>query len=498
MTCNTDKTNPFLNLSNSARYNFIACDERAEVFIAALARAMKLTQGGSGGRKVLVYVSKSSENITDIILPENQQEPIICYLRPAHNPDMFNIQIQRIAQTVAADVIFKGGALIHGGLCRFKGYGAVMAGAGNIGKTTASNRLPFTWISCSDDSTLIIPHSTGGFKAHPWPTWSRFYQGGPDGEWEVERGITLTAIFFLKQSKKNGVEPLDSARVKALLIDTIEHVTRLNRTTGKDKHNFIKKCIQSAEKIASEIPAYRLGVSLEGEFWKEMEKVMLKSKPLKKPESAVKPLQEEQDSKKEYFIYRGLSMNPTFYEPELLTIVPYSDREPKKGDIICYRLDHKNKGIVHRIIMVKGSRIKTRGDNSAYPDDYTVDKAAVVGRVIASRRGNKTRTVYSGKFGLFSMHFSRCYHKFNRLITKLLHKSYCDLADSGILRKLKPKNMVFKVVVFRRNNNIIYPKLILKGRTVGTYNFRFEKWIINRPYRLFVDKQNLPVFELPE
>ncbi len=497
MTRDTDKTCPFLNLSNLVHYNFQACDEKAGVFIAVLARVMKLKKGNKKGREVLVYVSESSENISGITFPENETEPIICSLQPAHNHDMFNIQVQRIAQAIAADVISKGGALIHGGLCAFKGYGAVMAGAGNTGKTTASRRLPVPWTSYSDDSTLIVPHLTGGFRAHPWPTWSRFYEDGPGGKWDVERSLLLKALFFLKQSETDCIEPVDKYQAKAMLIDTIEHVTRLNRNKGKEKKDFIKRCFQNSNKIVSEIPAYRLWISLEGKFWKEMEKVMLTSHTLKTPETAAVPSPAEHDPKKVHFIYRGSSMNPTFYEPELLTLVPYHDREPKKGDIICYRFCKKNEGIVHRIIAVKGTAIKTRGDNSACPDDYTVGKTSVIGRVVASRRGNKTRTVYSGELGLFSMHFSRFRRKFDRLIAKLLNKSYCYLADSGIFRKLKLKNMIFKVVVFGRPE-IIYPKLILKGRTVGTYDFRFKKWIINRPYRLFVDKQNLPVFELPE
>jgi len=496
MANNLDKTNPLLKLSNNILYSFCACDSRAGDFIAALAHTMNLTENGNVGRKVLVYVSENKIGFPGIKLLENDHDPIICSLLPANNPDMFNIQVQRIAQAVVSDVISKGGALIHGGLCSFKDCGAVMAGPGDVGKTTASNRLPAPWKSYSDDATLIIPDGAGGFNAHPWPTWSRFYQGGPGGVWEVEKSFPLAALFFLRQSEKDSVETVDEHHAKAMLIDTIEHITRLIRLKEKIKHYHVKRCIKNASNIASAVPSYRLDVALEGEFWREMEKVMPKIKMFEKPGYAVRQFSALDDQGEVYYIYRGLSMNPTFYEPELLTIEPYNGKEPTKGDIICYPVDHKDELTVHRIITVQGSEIKTRGDNNDFADNYTVNRDAVIGRVVASRRGKETRTIYSGFAGILDMYWRRSYRKINHYISKLLYTSYHYLAASGIFRKLKPRNMIFKVAVFQRYS-MQYVKLILNGRTVGNYNFRDLKWKINRPYRLFVDEKNLPFFELP-
>ena len=500
MAHNLDKTSPLLKLSNNMLYSFYACDSRTGDFIAALAHTMNLTESGNVGRKVLVYVSESKIGFPGIKLPENDYDPIICSLLPANNPDMFNIQVQRIAQAVVADVIRKNGALIHGGLCSFKGCGAVMAGVGSIGKTTASNRLPDPWISYSDDATLIIPNDTGGHNAHPWPTWSRFYWGGPGGTWDVEKSLPLSAIFFLKQSETDYVELINKYQVKSMLIDTIEHVTRSNQRQEKEKQNFLKKCLKSANNIAAAIPAYRLGLTLEGEFWKEMEKVMPRSEkaePFEKPKYIEKHLPVKDDQKEVYNIYRGPSMLPTFFEPELLTILPYNGKEePKKGDVICYRVDCKDENIVHRVIAVCESGIQTKGDNNAWNDDYTVDKTAIIGRVISARKGNGTRTIYGGLTGILQMHLRKCYIKADQLIAKLLQNSYHYLVSSGIFIKLKPKHMIFKVAVFERYSQK-YPKLVLNGRTVGTYDYLEMNWRINRLYRLFVDVKYLPILDMP-
>ncbi len=496
MIYNTIKTSPVLKFSMDMIYSFVPCDNRAKAYITALTRAMNLAENGDRGRKVLVYVSEKN-GTSCIIHPKNNHDPIICSMLHDYKQNMFFLQVQKIAQAVATDVVRNGGALIHGGLCSYKGTGAVMAGPGNVGKTTASNRLPAPWISYSDDATLIIPDGTGGFNAHPWPTWSRFYQDGPGGVWDVKKSIPLEFLFFLKQSETDYVEPLSKDQAKAMLIDTMEHLSRLLRFEDKEKHEYIEKCIRSAEKITSAIPAYRLGLSLEGEFWREMEKVMPKAKKFEKPGYTEKQLPIEFNRGKVHFIYRGPSMNPTFYEPEMLTIKPYNGNKPKKGDVICYRVDHKDESIVHRVVKVEESGIKTKGDNNTYIDDYMVAGQSVIGRVVASKRGNKTRTIHGGFFGVLEMYWCRGCRKIRNFISKFLHDSYNYLAVSGIFRKLKPKKMVFRLAVFEKYP-LVYPKLVLNGCTVGTFDFRQKSWKINRPYRLFVDEKKLPVFERPD
>ena len=496
MTYNTIKTTPALKLSNGVLYSFVASDNRSNTYISTLASTMNLTECADNGRKVLVYVSDKISDTSGIIHPENNHDPIICSVLPAYNQDIFFLQVQKIAQSVVADVIRNGGALIHGGLCSYMGSGAVMAGSGNVGKTTASNRLPAPWVSYSDDATLIIPAGNGGFNAHPWPTWSRFYWGGPGGIWEVKRSIPLTVLFFLRQSKTDYVNPISKDQAKAMLFDTIEHVTRLLKFNDKEKHEYIEICFSNADKIISTVSAYRLGLSLKGEFWRGMEKVMPSFEKFEIPTYTEKHLLQEYNHKKVHFIYRGTSMNPTFYEPEMLTIKPYNGKEPKKGDIICYKVDQKEESIVHRVISVRGSEIKTRGDNNPIADGYKVEKSAVIGRVIASRKGNETRKIFGGFAGVLDMYWRRGYRKINHYISKLLHSSYHLLASTGLIRKLKLKKMVFRVAVFKRYSQK-YPKLILNGRTVGTFDFGQMAWKINRPYRLFVDEKKLPVFEMP-
>ena len=507
---------PILKLASGASYYFVASDNESRDCIEALAEIMHLESGPGCGRKVLVYCDEQDNIYSRITVPAGTVEPVLCRIDPPRKRDEFYLMVERIAQAVAAATIDCGGALVHGGFCSLQGLGAILAGQGGIGKSTASSRLPSPWISHCDDSTLIVPDSAGKYYAHPWPTWSRFYFGGAGGSWDVNISYPLEVLFFLSQAEEDQLEALNRSQSKSMLIDTIEHVTRTNRKKEQERQNFLRQCIRSAEMIVSRVPAYRLRVSLSGKFWTKMEKALLEvandkisancSRPNSKTSAiltiykpAVTKLSDPdstgESEKALHYIYRGTSMNPTFHEPEMLTVMPYrGDYKPAKGDIICYYADGKTEHIVHRIISTKNGKIRTRGDNSNVPDEYIVTGEKITGRVVAARKNSISRVVYNGTAGILEMRLNRVLRSVNRLLTKLLQRTYHAMANSGVFRVLKPPGMYFRVVVFTRLG-FKSPKLILKSRTIGNYDFRIGKWKIKRPYRLFVNEKKLPRFK---
>ncbi len=499
---NTINKNPVMKLTESIGYSIIPTDKKAETFVQKLAEIMQLEKVEEQGRKILVCVKEHERGEKKLVIPENDEEPILCILNPAENREMFNIQVERIAQAVVIDATNKGGMLIHGALCSHDGAGAIMAGPGTIGKSTASMRLPGPWISYCDDATIIIPDGNGGFRAHPWPTWSRFYTKGPGGSWKVEDGIQLNVIFFLVQSPNDFAIPVDKAHAKAMIIDTVEHVTRSNMFTAREKQGLVKNFIKRANVLSQSVPAFQLHISLTGEFWKEMEKT-LKSVILQRREieevnvrlSENDYVQKRKNGNCLYFVYRGVSMNPTFIEPEMMTVIPYdAGSRIKKGDVICYKTETREDTIVHRIIEVKDSKIRTKGDSNANPDPYTIDRINVIGRVCESHRDGRMRRIYGGLLGVAEMHLVKVRRPVMRFISRLLHCVYHGLSRSGIFIKLLPKVKRIELAVFERKNNK-YPKLIFSGRKIGMYDPVMKGWKIRRPYRLFVNESRLPGFE---
>ena len=97
---------------------------------------------------------------------------------------------------------------MHGALAEENGIGVILAAPGGTGKTTASDRLPAPWRSLCDDTTLVVRDSQGKYWGHPWPTWSRFLEGGPGGTWEVQEAVPLRGVFFLSQAPEDLTEPL--------------------------------------------------------------------------------------------------------------------------------------------------------------------------------------------------------------------------------------------------------------------------------------------------
>ncbi len=497
---NSTDRNPILKLTETIRYTIVATDKESEVFVEKLAEIMQLVKGEETGRKILVCVKEHKRGEKKFIIPDEAEEPILCILNPADNKEMFNIQVERIAKAVVVDATKKGGMLIHGALCSLHGSGVIMAGPGTVGKSTASRRLPGPWISFCDDATIIVPDENGGFCAHPWPTWSRFYMHGPGGSWKVEEKIPLNAIFFLVQSPDDYVRPLDMAHTKAMIIDTLEHVTRSNIFSVMENQKLVKNFIKRANSLAESVPSFRLYLSLDGEFWKEMEKALPTA--FEHPEKASKQylrqsgidfINKNKNKSPLYFVYRGVSMNPSFIEPEMITAVPYGSSRIRTGDVVCYKTDVNESVIVHRVVGLKGSRIKTKGDNNSASDPYTLEAKDIIGRVCTSVREGRSRSVYGGAAGVAAMYSIRIRKPAAQFISGMLHSIYRFISRTGIMRKLLPEKKKIDVAVFERQN-IQYPKIIFSGRTIGRYNQKDKRWHIKRPYRIFVDESRLPDF----
>ncbi len=64
-------------------------------------------------------------------------------------------------------------------------------------------------------------------------------------------------------------------------------------------------------------------------------------------------------------------------------IVVREQEEYGLGDIITFYDEKSHSYITHRIILVSGDTYATKGDANDSPDDFSVPKAAIVGKVVA-------------------------------------------------------------------------------------------------------------------
>ena len=84
------------------------------------------------------------------------------------------------------------------------------------------------------------------------------------------------------------------------------------------------------------------------------------------------------------FQARGDSMHPFIREGDVLHVEP--GQEVRLGDVVLVQVD---RGLTaHRVVVLDGARIVTRGDNAGAPDS-PLPRARVLGVVAAVERGGK-------------------------------------------------------------------------------------------------------------
>ena len=154
--------------------------------------------------------------------------------------------------------------------------GVILAAPSGTGKTTASNRLPAPWRSQCDDTTLVVRDAQGNYWAHPWPTWSRFLNGGPGGTWDVQNAVPVKGIFFLVQGLDDRVERVGSGQAVSLLGESVGQASMFmapglskEETRALHLERFNNLCA-----LARVVPTHLLYTSLTGAFWREIEQAL--------------------------------------------------------------------------------------------------------------------------------------------------------------------------------------------------------------------------------
>ncbi len=174
-------------------------------------------------------------------------------------------------------ILVAGGTPIHAALAEIHGKGVLIAGPGDTGKSTCCHRLPDYWHGLCDDQVLVVLNKNSGYRVHPLPTWSDHFGKELIKSWKVERAVPLSAIFFLEQSDQDEAVALKKQDQAILMVfEAAKEVWKSvwERVGVTEKIEQSSALFHNAAEMAGIIPAYRLRVTLHGEFWKEMERVL--------------------------------------------------------------------------------------------------------------------------------------------------------------------------------------------------------------------------------
>lgn len=282
---------------DGSRWSIIAVDSQASRVVSLLKDAMQLGKHNDPARRVLVVVDDSNLDIAvekgypDFLdahaehshqgflkpsFPYDNEDTLICKLNLIYEGDVLLGQLLELSHTFSQQAESHHGLLIHGALAEWGGYGVILAGPPDAGKTTASQRLKPPWRSLCDDMTLVVRDEGGEYWAHPWPTWSKFISDESGGPCDVQHAVPLKGIFFLVQDQEDVVEPVRDAHAVCLLVETVESSSWLFSEDIKEDEVRARR-VQRFENIAAlanSVPSYLLRFSLDGVFWEKIEGVI--------------------------------------------------------------------------------------------------------------------------------------------------------------------------------------------------------------------------------
>jgi len=248
-----------LVLADGNEWLFVGEDASASAMISKLKIMLQLESQISPSCKISLGTSRKIDHPKSSI-----QESRQLY-------DTF-VQMMKI---IYRDVLARNGLFLHGALAEKNGFGVILAGPSGVGKTTASVRLSGPWHSLSDDITLVVCDDQGRYWGHPWPTWSFFSESNNSGrKWEVSYAVPLKGLFFLAQSREDRAERIGAGQAVGMLLETAQQASsgRLDDKslegdlTAMNLQLFNNACI-----MAKSMRSFILNVSLDGQFWKEMD-----------------------------------------------------------------------------------------------------------------------------------------------------------------------------------------------------------------------------------
>ena len=493
-----------LTLGNGQRWRLRPVGDEATDVVSRLAAVMTLSRC-SQGQEILVRVQEGARQLPVIPL---DSAPGICILPPGENDAMKIIQMTTCATSLAFHLLPYGGLLIHGALVEKNGCGIILAGPGTVGKSTACSRIPLPWHALSDDATLVTDDGHGKYLAHPWPTWSRFFDNGPGGSWDVGKAVPLTALFFLHQSPEDGTEPVNMTQSTAWLVESTHQVMGPQVRSGQepsDAKEIYALELRAAERLARSIPVRLLHISLTGKFWEEIEVALPGMIPGQVREGQVLPEQDvvlhsSQASSRIFgpghipILYTGPSMNPVLFEQDLLDVLPYGTRNARVGDVICFQTPEKL--VVHRVIGIGSEGVRTQGDNNHIPDLVFQRPEHILGVVVAASRGRVNRNIPGGSHGRMIRVYVRMRKQVIIMSGLLMKIAQPVLSVSRVVINRAVPGMNPRVILFATRNLRIL-RVYIGNHLAGEYDTRKKCWSMLFPFQFVVDKNYLPAVEPP-
>jgi SynChlorMet cassette protein ScmC len=203
-------------------------------------------------------------------------QDIFCEGRWDGNPNGFFRMWTVLIHTIYRRAIECGGLPIHAALIAREGVGIALVGASGRGKTTCCRRIPAPWQALADDHTLVLANECERFDALPFPTWGDVLpkDGIPFPRTQVR--VPLSALFFLEQTEADEVTPMGPGEAAVRINQAAYEIFRPNLEILENARPGTARArvFENACAISKKVKTYRLGVSLNGQFWDSIAEVI--------------------------------------------------------------------------------------------------------------------------------------------------------------------------------------------------------------------------------
>lgn len=193
-----------------------------------------------------------------------------------------------------------------------------------------------------------------------------------------------------------------------------------------------------------------------------------------------------------YAIYTGESMSPTLRDPEVVEIKPYTQRTIRKGDVILFTHPDKPAPIIHRVINISHSQIRTRGDNNPTMDGWILSMGQIIGQVTAGWSGSKRRIIFGGFRGQLMGFYRNKLNLFIFSTIRYLKPFYHWLYQKKVVYRVVQGRVHPKILQFHGQDTNHY-LLFLDEDLIGRYDETKHQWVIRRPFRLLLDEESLKI-----
>jgi SynChlorMet cassette protein ScmC len=289
-----------LELADGQGWEIIAA-EGVQSWVGKLAAIMQLEPCPADGHPKLVFMRKSlardwrrdpaSRLAPALDLPEkgwiahdlrslqlwshDEVPDVICEMGDEEDPELDIVRMWLALAPVYDRTLESGGLPLHAALMERNGTGVLVLAPGGTGKSTCCRRIPPPWKAPGDDLTLMVK-DTQRYRVHPFPTWSNYLWKSSATTWDVQRHLSLSALFFLEQSATDEVIPIRQGQASILITESAEQVCQAawRNLLPDEERRRKEKLFENACALAGTMPTFRLRVSLEGRFWEEMERVL--------------------------------------------------------------------------------------------------------------------------------------------------------------------------------------------------------------------------------